>query len=341
MSSTMQAAIYTEYGGPDVLHLAEVEQPTPQDDEVLVRVHANSINFGDLLARNFGNATLRDFHMPAILFLPTRLTFGWNKPSNGILGSEFSGVVAAVGAGVSTFTVGDPVFGYLAQAMGGNAEYLTMKADGSITHKPSNMSHAEAATVPYGALTALSLLKKVDIQPGQTVLINGASGSIGSAAVQLAKHYGAEVTGVAGQRRHAFMQALGADHVIDYKREDFTQNGERYDVILDILGKSSFAQVKHSLTDKGVYMRASFKMKQVFQMLRTSLWGKKKVITALAFDSQADLEQIRELVEAGVFTIVIDRCYPLAQAADAHHYVETGQKQGEVVIVIRDDEHDA
>jgi NADPH:quinone reductase-like Zn-dependent oxidoreductase len=221
--------------------------------------------------------------------------------------------------------------------MGANAEYLCMPENGLVAIKPANMTFEEAAVVPYGAITALNLLRKVNIQRGQKVLINGASGGIGSAAVQLAKHYGAEVTGVCATPRVEFVKALGADKVIDYTKEDFTQNGETYDLIFDIMGKSSFSRCKNSLKPNGRYLLASFKMKQLFQMLWTSIVGDKKVICALSSESPKDLVFIKELVEAGKIKSIIDRCYPWEQIADAHRYVEGGHKRGNVVVTVGGD----
>ena len=211
--------------------------------------------------------------------------------------------------------------------------YVCLKT-GLVAIKPANMTYEEAATVPGGALTALNLLRKVNIQRGQKVLINGASGGIGSAAVQLAKYFGAEVTGVCGTPRLEFVKSLGADKVIDYTKEDFTQNGETYDLIFDILGKSSFSRCKSSLKQNGRYLLASFKMKQLFQMLWTSMIGSKKVICALSGEKTEDLLFIKELIEAGKIKSVIDRRYPLEQTAEAHRYVETGHKKGNVVITV-------
>jgi NADPH:quinone reductase-like Zn-dependent oxidoreductase len=207
-----------------------------------------------------------------------------------------------------------------------------MPEKGSVALKPANMTYEEAAAVPFGAMMALNLLKKVTVHSGQKVLINGASGGIGSYVVQLARHYGAEVTGVCSTPRLELVKALGADHVIDYTQEDFTENGETYDLIVDILGRSSFSRCKNSLTENGRYLLVSFKMKQLFQMLRTSMAGRKKVICVLLSDSSEDLTVIKELVEAGKIKSVIDRTYPLEQAADAHRYVEAGNKKGHVVI---------
>ena len=330
----MKAVVYTEYGSPDVLHLKEVEKPAPKDSEILIRIYATTVNFGDMLARNFKAVSPRKFNMPFFFWLPARLAFGLRKPRKHILGSEFAGEVEDVGPAVTRFKKGDQVFGYIGEGMGAYAEYRCMPEDGCVTLKPANLSYAEAAVIPYGTIMALSLLRKAKIQPGQKVLVNGASGGIGSAAVQLARHFGAEVTGVCGTPRLGFVKALGADHVIDYTKEDFTQSGETYDLIFDILGKSSFSRCKKSLKSKGIQLFASFKMKQLFQMLWTSLIGDKKVICAIAPGSLADLISVKELVEAGKIKAIIDRCYPLEQAAEAHRYVEQGHKQGQVVITV-------
>ncbi len=330
----MKAIIYTEYGSPDVLQLKEVAKPAPKDNEVLIRIHATPVNFGDLLARNFKRVTPRQFTMPLLLWLPARLAFGFRKPKKQILGSEFAGEVEAVGAEVTRFKPGDQVFGYRGQSMGAYAEYVCMPETGMLAIKPDNMTFEEAATVPYGALTALSLLRKVNLQRGQKVLINGASGGIGSAAVQLAKHYGAEVTGVCSTPRLGFVTALGADKVIDYTKEDFTCNGETYDVIFDILGKSSFGRGKKALKPKGIYLFASFKTKQLVQMLRTKVAGGQKVVCALSSEKPEDLAFIKELTEAGKYKAIIDKHYPLAQAAEAHRYAESGHKAGSVVIAV-------
>jgi NADPH:quinone reductase-like Zn-dependent oxidoreductase len=330
----MKAIQFTQFGPPEVLHLTEIEKPTPKENEILVRIFAASINVGDLWARNFKYISPRKFSMPFLLWLPSRLYFGISKPNIQILGSEFAGQVEAVGSAVKRFQPGDAVFGYRGQAMGANAEYLCLPENGQVTHKPANMSFAEAAAVPYGALTALSLLRKANVQPGQKVLINGASGSIGSYAVQLAKHYGAEVTGVCSTPKVNLVKALGADHVLDYTREDFTKNGKRYDLIFDIMNRSSFARCKASLTGDGIYLLASFKTRQVLQMLVTSMTGGPKVICALSSENQADLDLIKELIEAGQIKAIVDKRFPLERAAEAHKYVEAGQKTGGVVLTL-------
>ncbi len=236
---------------------------------------------------------------------------------------------------MKSFKGGDQVFGYLGQTMGAYAEYICMSEDGVVAIKPANMTFEEAAVVPYGSIMALYLLReKGNIQSGGKVLINGASGGIGSAAVQLAKYYGAEVTGVCGTPRLEFVKSLGADQVIDYTKEDFTQSGETYDLIFDILGRSSFSRNKNSLKQNGHYFLVSFKMKQLVQMLWTKIIGSKKVICALATEKKEDLIFIRELVEAGKIKSVIDKRYPLEQAAEAHRYYEEGLAQGKVVITV-------
>lgn len=331
----MKAIVYTEYGSPDVLRLQEVEKPSPRENEILVRVYATPVNYGDLTARNFAHLTSSEFNMPVFLWLPSRMAFGWNKPKINVLGSELAGEVEAIGKGVSKFRPGDQVFAYLGMKMGANVEYLCIPEDGTVALKPINMSYEEASALPYGAIMATSLLRKASLQPGQKVLINGASGGIGSLAVQLAKYFGAEVTGVCGTPRLEYVRSLGADRVIDYNRDDFTRNGNTYDLIFDILGRSSFTRCKNSLTPNGIYLLASFKMNPLFQMLWTSVTGsRKKVICALANEKVEDLVFIRELVEAGKIKTIIDKCFPLEQAAAAHWYVENGHKQGNVVLTV-------
>lgn len=330
---TMKAIVYHEYGKPEVLQIEEIEKPAPKDNEVLIKIHATTVNYGDILARNFKNTPRSEFNMPLILWFPARLDFGINKPRKKILGSEFSGVIEATGAEVKEFKVGDPVFGYLGQKMGAYAQYVCISEKGDISLKPKNMSFEEAATVPYGTLMALNLLKKVNIKPGQKVLINGASGGIGFAAVQLAKHhFGAEVTGVCSTPRMAFVNSLGADHVIDYTSTDFTQNGESYDLIFDVLGRSSFSKCKKSLRKNGRYLLASFKTKQLGQMLWTKIVGDKKVICGLAIEKQDDLIFIKKLIEEGKIKSIIDKSFPMDQIAEAHRYVENGKKKGNVVV---------
>ena len=334
LRTPMKAITYTEYGPPEVLQLTQVEKPTPRENEILIKVHATSVDYGDLVVRKFGSISPREFHMPLAFWFLGRMTFGFNRPKRRILGHEFAGEVEAVGEEVQLFHAGDQVFGHTGDQMGADAEYVCMPEDGLVTMKPANMTYEDAAVVPYGAMTALNLLRQANVQPGQKVLINGASGGIGSAAVQLAKHYGAEVTGVCGTPRMGFVRSLGADKVIDYTVEDFTQNGETYDLIFDVLGKSSFSRCKNSLTQNGRYFLVSFKARDLLDMLWTSIAGSKKVICALAVVKIEDLVELKDLIQAGVIKAVIDKRFPLDQTAEAHRYVEGGHKKGHIAITV-------
>jgi NADPH:quinone reductase-like Zn-dependent oxidoreductase len=331
----MKAIVCTKYGPPNVLQLKEVDKPILKDNEILIRVHATSVNFGDTIARNFKDVSAHEFPMPFPFWLLAKLSFGLNQPKFTILGNEFAGEVEAVGKDTKRFRPGDRVFGYSGQSFGAYAEYLCTAENGVLAIKPDNMTYEEAAVVPYGAIMTLHLLRKANIQPGQKVLVNGASGGIGSAAVQIAKHLGAEVTGVCGTPRLGFVKCLGADHVMDYTKEDFTKNGETYDLIFDILGKSSFARCKDSLNPSGILLYASFKGIQLLQMLWTSMTGDQKVICAIAPGSLEDLISVKALIEAGKIRAIIDRCYPMEQAAEAHRYVEEGCRKGNIVITWR------
>jgi NADPH:quinone reductase-like Zn-dependent oxidoreductase len=331
----MKAVVYHTYGSPEVLKLEEIEKPIPKDNEILIRVHATPVNYGDITARNFRYLPLSKFNMPLLLWLPTRIMFGFTKPRKKILGSDFAGKIETVGKDVKRFREGDQVFGYRGINFGANAEYLCMPEDGCVAIKPVNMTYEQAATVPFGAVTAFNLLRKVKIQPGQKVLINGASGAIGSHALQLAKHhFKAEVTGVCSTPRLEYVKSLGADKLIDYTEEDFARSGETYDLIFDILGKSSFSRCRESLKQHGFCLLASFKTKQLIQMLCTKIKGSKKVICALSSEKTEDLIFIKELVEAGKIKSIIDRCYRLEETAEAHRYVEQGLKKGHVVITL-------
>ncbi len=330
----MKTITYTEFGPPDVLRLAEAAKPTPGDNEILIKIRATSVNYGDLVARDFKSLTPGQFNMPFLFWLPARLYFGLTKPRITRLGSEFAGEVEATSKNVTRFKAGDQVFGYRGQSMGAYAEYLCMPQDGVVAHKPVNMTFEEAAAVPSGGTTALYIIRTANIQPGQKVLINGASGGIGSIAVQLAKNAGAEVTGTCGTPRVELVKSLGADHVIDYTKEDFTQNGQTYDLIFDVLGRSSFSRCKNSLKENGRFVLVSFKMKQLLQMVWTRLTGGKKVMCVLSPQSTEDLIALKELVEAGKIKSVIDRAFPLEQTAEAHRYAENGHKKGYIAITV-------
>jgi NADPH:quinone reductase-like Zn-dependent oxidoreductase len=327
----MKAIVYTKYGPPDVLQLKEVEKPSPKDSEVLIRIHATTVTTGDANARGFT-------FVPPGLGLLARLMIGLGKPKRTILGIELAGEIEAVGKDVRSFNEGDQVFGMDGNGLGAYAEYKCMPEEGVLAIKPSNMTYEEAAAVPNGALTALFFLRdKGNIQNGQKALINGASGSVGTAAVQLAKHFGAEVTGVCSTTNLEMVRSLGADKVIDYTKEDFTQSGETYDIILDmVVGKTSFSGCRNSLKQNGLYLAVAGGLKELIQMQWTSVIGSKKVIFGggSACERKENLLLIKELIEAGKIKSVIDRRYPLEQTAEAHRYVDKGHKKGNVVITV-------
>lgn len=325
----MKAIVYTEYGPADVLHLQEVEKPTPKDNEVLIKVHATSVNAGDCNARGF------TFVPPGFGFL-SRLMFGLRKPKRTILGGELAGEIVAIGKDVRQFKIGDLIFGNAVGKYGAYAEYVCLDENAMLVEKPANMTFEEAASIPFGATTALYFLRDAaKIQRGQAVLIIGASGCTGVYAVQLAKYYGAAVTGVCSSSNVELVKTLGADKVVDYTREDFTQNGHRYDVILDMVaGKASFARYKGSLEPNGLYLAGAGGVKEFAQMAWTALTGGKKVIAGMAPDRKEDLVFLKELLEAGQLKPVIGRRYPLEQTAEAHRYADSGHKKGSVVITV-------
>jgi NADPH:quinone reductase-like Zn-dependent oxidoreductase len=327
----MKAIVYTEYGSADVLHLEEVQKNTPKDTEVLIKIHAATVTTGDCNARGF------TFVPPGFGPLP-RLMFGLRKPKITILGTELAGEVDAVGDAVTRFKKGDQIFGIGSDRFGAYAEFTCRPEKGALAIKPANLSYEEAASLPFGAGTALFFLRdKAKIKRGQKVLVNGASGGVGVYAVQLAKYYGAEVTGVCSTANLELVKSLGADKVIDYTIQNFTQNGETYDVIVDmVVAKTSFSRCKNSLKPKGLYLSVAGGLREMGQMLWTSLKGGKKVIFGSPAECKEDLVFIKELVEAGKLKPVIDRRYPLEQTAEAHRYVETGHKKGSVVITVEE-----
>lgn len=331
----MRAAVMVEFGPPDVLQVREVATPTVKGHDILVRVHATSVNFGDTLVRNFAAVTPRTFHMPWLFWLIGKLTFGVRRPRVHVLGSEFAGIVERIGERVTRFKPGDAVFGYRGARMGAYAEYVRIAETGVVATKPANVSDEEAAATPYGAIMALGLLKKLRIQPGQRLLVVGASGGIGPAIVQLAsRHVGAIVSGVCGTARLAYVMSLGATSVIDYTREDVVERADTYDVIIDVLGKSTLVKYRRILAPQGRLVFLSFKLKQIRQMLWTSIGSGQKVVCALVSERQADLVEIRRLMEAGTLRTIVDRSFPLDQAAEAHRYAESGAKTGAVVITV-------
>jgi NADPH:quinone reductase-like Zn-dependent oxidoreductase len=324
----MKAIVCTKYGPPDVLQLEEVERPAPADDQVLVRVHAATVLAGD--------CGLRSLKLPLLLQLLVRIGFGFRGPRRRILGQELAGEIESVGKDVKLFKKGDKVFAATGFRLGAYAEYNCLPDKGPVAIKPANMTYEEAATVPVGGLHALHFLRKGNIQSGQKVLINGAGGSIGTFAVQLAKSFGAEVTAVDSAAKLDMLCSIGADKVIDYTKEDFTKSGEIYDVIFDVVGKSSFSGCIRSLKEKGFYLLGNPGLSQRVRGPWTSMIGGKKVIGGTASYGAEDLIFLRELIEAGKIKSVIDRRYPLDQIAEAHRYVDTGQKTGNVVITVAD-----
>lgn len=328
----MKAIVCTEFGSPDVLRLEETSRPEPGRGEILVRVRATSVNFGDIMARSFRSVTPRNFHMPWLFWLFTKLALGWRKPKVRVLGNEFAGDVVSVGRDVKRFQVGDQVFGYTGQRFGAYAEFLGLSEKAAVALKPANLSYEEAAVIPYGAIMALPLLRRANLRPGRRILINGASGGIGSAAVQIAKHLGADVTAVCGGPRLEYVRALGADRAFDYAEQDFTRGRETYDVVFDVLGLVPFSRGRASLEPRGVLLYASFKARHLLAMARTSVSGGRRAVCALAPGSLQDLLAVKELVEEGKLKAIIDRRFTMEEAAEAHRYVETGQKRGSVVI---------
>ena len=318
----MKAIVYTKFGPPEVLHLQEVEKPTPKANEVLIKIYATTVVKEDPDMRRSPGFN------------------GFLKPRHPILGQELAGEIESIGSSVTRFKPSDRVFGF--DMFGAYGEYKCMPENGALTIKPANMSYEEAASVPNGALTALPFLRdKGVIQSGQSVLIYGASGSVGAAAVQLAKYYGEEVTGVCSTANLEWVKALGANQMIDYSRENFTDNGKTYDIIFDTVGKRSFSECKGSLTEEGIYLTTVPTPAILLQALWPAKNGSKKVKFVAAGLRPArekikDLDFLTGLIEAGKFKAAIDRVYPLEQMAEAHRYVEQGHKKGNVVITLEE-----
>ncbi len=326
----MKAVIWTKYGSPDGLQLREVEKPVPRDDEVLIRVKASTVTAGDVETRSL--------NMPLWLAIPIRLFAGITRPKRiPILGQELAGDVEAVGKDVKRFKPGDRVFGSTGFSFGGYAEYKRQKAvsnDAVLTLMPEGLSYKEAAALPTGGLEALHFLRKAEIQSGEQVLINGAGGSIGSFGVQIAKLFGGEVTGVDSGEKLALVRSLGADHVIDYAKEDFSQSKNKYDVILDVVGKDSFDRCITALKPDGRYLLANPKPSLMMRGARISRTSDKQVISENAARSASDLDYLADLVVNEKLKVIIDKVFPLEETAEAHRYVETGKKQGNVVILV-------
>jgi NADPH:quinone reductase-like Zn-dependent oxidoreductase len=327
----MKAIVWTEYGPPDGLQLREVEKPTPKHNEVLIRIDATTVTAGD--------CEMRSLKSPIWLRLPMRLYNGLRRPKKTtILGQELAGEIEAVGKDVGLFKEGDQVFASAMFGFGAHAEYICLPEERVVATKPANMTYEEAAAVPVGGLNSLYFLRKGNIQSGQKVLINGAGGSIGTIAIQLAKYFGAEVTAVDRAGKLDMLRSIGADQVIDYSQEDFTTSGETYDVILDVVGKGSFSGCMRTLDREGIYLLANPTLSRIVRGLWTSMTSSKKVISGVTSGTTEGLVFLKELIEAGKIRSVIDRRYPLEQIAEAHRYVETGHKKGSVVITV---EHDS
>ena len=323
----MKAIIYKKYGAPNVVMLAEVPKPTPKDHEVLIRVHATTVTTGDWRARSL--------ELPSGFGFLARPVFGFFGPRQPILGTELAGTVEAAGRKVTRFKAGDEVFAFTGAAFGCHAEYRTIAETGLIAHKPHNLTFEEAASLSFGGTTALPFLRdKAGIKPGDKVLIVGASGGVGTAAVQIAKHFGAEVTGVCSTANLELVRSIGADRVIDYTREDFTKRGARYDIILDTTGTAPFARCGEALRPGGRLVVVLGSFAQALGMERPPKASGKKVIASVAAVTVEDMHYLAKLAEAGEFRPVIDRSYPLEHAAEAHAYVDTGRKRGNVVLTI-------
>ena len=331
----MKAVVWTKYGPPEVLQLREAEKPTPKDNEVLIRIRATTVTKGD--------CEMRSLQFPLYLNLAMRLWRGLLRPrGTSIMGTELAGEVEAVGKDVGLFEVGDQVFGSAGLDFGANAEYICLpeaprEMEGGVAIKPASMSYEEAATVPFGGRDALHFLLKANIQTGQKLLINGAGGSIGTFAVQLAKYFGAEVTAVDSGPKLDMLRSIGADHVIDYTREDFTKSGQRYDLILDNVANHALADCRRALTPQGIHIPNSGHagMGYIIKALVGSLFIRQQGPTFVAIANNKDLVALKELIEAGKVTSVIDRAYPLSETPQAFRYLNEGHARGKVVITVK------
>ena len=325
----MRAVVYEKYGSPDVLELREVAKPTPKDNEILIKIYATTVTAADFRARSFT--------VPLSFWLPARITLGLRKPKKAILGAELAGEVETVGRNVKRFKKGDQVFAATLIVAGAYAQYRCLPEDAAIAIKPSNLTFEEAAALPIGARTALHYLRKANLQKGQKVLVYGASGSVGTYAVQLAKYFGAEVTGVCSTSNVELVKSLGAEQVIDYTVEDFSNQGETYDVIFEAVDKSSFSACMRTLKKNGIYLNVVTPLWSLRMLWTKMTTNKKLMLGENVPESAEDLLFIKELVEAGKLKPVIDRCYSLTQIVEAHRYVDKGHKKGNIVITV---EHD-
>ena len=325
----MKAAIYQQFGPPEVLHIHELPRPSPKANEILIKIQATTVTAED--------PRQRSGKFQWLLWLPARAIFGFRKPKKSILGFELAGEVSAVGAEVSRFKAGDQVYGLTGLRFGAYAEYICLAETAVLAQKPAELSYAQAASLPNGALTSVVFLRnKAKLRQGDHVLIYGASGSVGTAAVQIAKAMGATISAVCSAKNSELVRELGADQVFDYRQEDFSQHRQRYDVIFDTVGKTQLGLFKRLLKPNGRYLLTEFGLAAIGQMLWTSLFGTKKVIGAASnmHWRSTDLDFLNQLVASGSLQAVIDRQYPLSEIVAAHHYVETGHKVGNVAIEI-------
>lgn len=320
----MKAIMYERYGSPEVLQLREIEKPSPKDNEILIKIYATTVTSGDW--------RVRSLTVPVGFRLIMRLVFGISKPKQPILGTELAGMVEAIGKEVKRFKVGDQVFAFSDAAMGCYAEYKCMAEDGAIALKPPSLTYGEAAALSFGGTTALDFFRRAKLQRDERVLVNGASGGVGTAAVQLARHFGAEVTGVCSTSNVELVRALGASHVIDYTQADFTQNGEVYDLIVDTAGSAPFFRCKASLKSGGRLLMVLAGLPEMLRAPWVSMTSCKKIIAGPASACTEDLHFLAGLAEAGEFKPVIDRCYSFEQIVEAHRYVDAGHKRGNVII---------
>jgi NADPH:quinone reductase-like Zn-dependent oxidoreductase len=322
----MKAVVCEAYGPPEVARIREVEKPIHSDDEILIRIRATTVTSGDW--------RVRSRTMPRGFGVLSRLALGVFKPRQPILGTELAGDVESVGEDVTRFEVGDPVFAFAGGRMGCHAEYRCMSADGAVALKPSRLTYDEAAALSFGGTTALDFFRRARLRKGERVLVNGASGGVGTAAVQLAAYFGAEVTGVCSTANVELVKSLGAKSVVDYTNEDFTRNGERYDVIVDTVGNAPFARSSYSLAEGGRLLMVLGGLPDMLAIPWVSLTTTKKIIAGPAAERAEDLRLLAELAQNGTFKPVIDRRYPFEQIAEAHKYVDTGRKRGNVVITL-------
>ena len=326
MDSAMKAAIYRRYGSPDVIELADVTMPVPKDHEVLIRVYATTVTSGDW--------RVRSLVLPRGFGWMGRMIFGFSTPRQPILGTELSGVIESVGSAVTMFKPGDAVFAFTGASMGCHAEYKCLSQTAAIAHKPANLSFAEAAALSFGGTTALDFFRRGQLKSGERVLINGASGGVGSAAVQLAKHFGAHITAVCSGSNRDLVTSLGADEVIDYNQVDFTKNGQAYDLIMDTVGTAPYARCKGSLTEGGRLLLVLGDLAALLHAPWIGMTTKHRVIAGPAPERAEDLRELATLAEAGHFKPIIDRRIPFTNIRDAHHLVDTGRKKGNVIVTV-------